>query len=100
MSPFGVLEFRSSSVRVYPDIMCTHGFMDTEIQFINRVRRRKICALGEGNLQSAPTYPHGPVFVTSEFVCHVITHRNRCTVQISLRQVKRQFDVILTVHRR
>jgi hypothetical protein len=60
MSTFGVLEFRSASV--YPDIMCTHGFMDTEIQFINRVRRRKICALGEENIVPPPTYPQRPSF--------------------------------------
>ena len=52
MSHFCVLEFRSASV--YPDIMCTHGFMDAEIQFVSRVRRRKICALGEENLQCPP----------------------------------------------
>jgi len=63
MSHFGVLEFRSASV--HPDIMCTHGFMDTEIQFVNRVRRRKICALGEENLVSSPPPPPTP---TAQFL--------------------------------
>ena len=89
MSYFCVLEFRSASV--YPDIMCTHGLVDTEIRFVNRVGRRKICALGEENLLCFPPsiYRHGSVFVTLEFVCYVITHRNHCAVQISIRQVKK-----------
>ena len=87
MSPFGVLEFRSASV--YPDIVCTHGPLDPEIQFINRVRRRKICTLGEENVQSLPPTPQGRVFVILEFVCYVITHLSHCTVQISFRQVKK-----------